>query len=426
MNYYLGPWQWVESEPGEGYFAPPEGALALDLRNTEQCSKAGVQDGFGLFATDGTLKDYDLLGSGHLSEIRTGGKLQDTWESLLGYRPNGDTLGDLLWGHLTAGADPAGESTCKPLVPRADRWIELLLGERVRAEKFTFGTHPHTNRLKALLQRDLERVRADSESGKLIDPVTKQADTSYHRRVMLAMCEKYRCQFADLKPRDWPISDTPLVHRTTITESFNTSDGDTLGPDLTWAEVDGDWDIVSNQAAMVSNFGSTMRDARAESDLSSTDHYAQATHIIGSRIGGVCTRFASAAETAYIGYTRVVHGSNGICNVSKVVAGTLTSLADSSTHNNATAFTIRSESNGSTIRTLHDGAEEASLTDTSITSGTRCGLAGYDPTGSGSSDPLLDAFEAGDLGAATGQPASKRMGGVRFAFGGRTPAGARW
>lgn len=196
---------------------------------------------------------------------------------------------------------------------------------------------------------------------------------------------------------------------TTITESFNTSDGDTLGPDLTWTEVDGDWDIVSNAAELISNFGDVDRCARAEHDLASADHYAQVS-ILQSVLGsdaGVCVRFASAAETFYAG---AWYGTPfaGTYTIWKVVAGTRTSLATLS-EAATLPFTIRLEveddGSGNADLTLYkDGVSKVTYTDSSspIAGNTRCGIYGYDPTGSGTSSPRLDAFEAGDLGGGGG------------------------
>lgn len=196
---------------------------------------------------------------------------------------------------------------------------------------------------------------------------------------------------------------------TTINESFNTSDGDTLGPDLTWTEVDGDWDIVSNAAELISNYGSTSRCARAEHDLASADHYAQVS-VVQSNGGshcGVCVRFAAAAETYYAG---VWDGTTftGTYTIFKVVAGTRSTLATLS-EAATTPFTIRLEveddGSGNADLTLYkNGVSKVTHTDSSspITGNTRCGIYGYDPTGSGTSSPRIDSFEAGDLGVGGG------------------------
>lgn len=193
---------------------------------------------------------------------------------------------------------------------------------------------------------------------------------------------------------------------TTITESFNTANSDLLGPDLTWTEVDGDWDIVSNAAELISNFGSTSRCARAEHDLASADHYAEATVLqnTGGGHAGVCVRFASAAETYYAGTHDT--GSSGSLNIFKVVAGTRSTLTTLTSAGARGVVKLEVEDNGPDVdlRLYLDGVLKLSYTDSSspITGNTRCGIYGYDPTGGGTTSPRIDSFKAEDLGGGGG------------------------
>src|SRR5688572_28268237 len=88
---------------------------------------------------------------------------------------------------------------------------------------------------------------------------------------------------------------------TTLTESFNTADSDTLGPDQTWVEDVGDFDIVSNKARMAA--GPSI--ARIDSNLATHHHYVQAkvdTDVDGhsSSLGIIARKAASSAETFYL------------------------------------------------------------------------------------------------------------------------------
>lgn len=120
--YYLGPWVWNAA----GYppaWQPPEGALAaVDLRTLEAQAVAGGTPGLGFFATNTPLDSaYTLLGTGDCRELNTTGAMRDAWESLLGYRPEGNLLVDLLWDQLTTGSDPDGAEHAKPLLPSRSR-----------------------------------------------------------------------------------------------------------------------------------------------------------------------------------------------------------------------------------------------------------------------------------------------------------------
>lgn len=173
----------------------------------------------------------------------------------------------------------------------------------------------------------------------------------------------------------------------TITESFNTADSDTLGPDLVWTETLADLDIVTNQAKATTAAG----EARAESDLSTSNHYAQAACFKNGTGDGaqgltVCVRFAAAART-YYGLR--VEANNGY-TISKRVAGTNTSLKTGAlTWVNGDI--IRLEVTGTTLNALKNGVQFDTHTDASIAGGTRCGILVTGATVS------LDTFQAGDL-----------------------------
>lgn len=401
-RYYLGHWHWI-TEGDDGYFAPPSGVVGLiDLAPVPAQAVAGSARPVGLFVTTAAVlsSDYTLLGEGDCRELNATAAMVSAIQSLVGYRPRGDTLADLIYDVLTDGSDPDGGSAPMPLMPGLNGWCDVRLGghSRIVSSKFEWGKpcsrgRGHWQKVRSVLRKEFQRLFDDAKAGKL-------NDAEHHRRVLDFWCDKYRMQGAE----DWKEfvppglqRDVPgrLKHQTTITESFDTGDSDTLGPDLTWAEVDGDWDIVSNQAEMMTNFGSTARDARAESDLSSADHYAKCTptQAANSCHTGAAARFASAAETFY--WSSRCGTTVFARRLSKVVAGTLTSLANDTTSG---ADPVECECNGSTIRALYNAVEVFSLTDTSIATGTRCGIAGYDPTGGASSNPRINDFEAADLG----------------------------
>src|SRR3990167_831503 len=67
----------------------------------------------------------------------------------------------------------------------------------------------------------------------------------------------------------------PIRGGSTIVESFNTADSDTLGPNLSWTELSGDADVVSTQLSILTRTSSAAG-ARADSDLATDDHYCEA------------------------------------------------------------------------------------------------------------------------------------------------------
>jgi hypothetical protein len=242
--------------------------------------------------------------------------------------------------------------------------------------------------LKAALRDQFRELHRDASEGKLRDRLQ-------HLRVLDYWCEQYRvddwCDFVrqllqkDVRGR--------VKHETTITDAFTRADAGTLGTSAegwSWTTVTGTWQIVSNAAANVGSTGS----ARAGSDLSSTNHYAQGTVTpSGTSAGcGCCVRFATSADTYYLGWGR--NNATVTYRLRKQVAGVGTTLNDV----NTTAFSggvLKTEANGSSLTLAKDGATvNGPVTDTSITTGTRCGVATQ--AGSGGT---VDDWSASDLAA---------------------------
>lgn len=177
----------------------------------------------------------------------------------------------------------------------------------------------------------------------------------------------------------------------TITEDWNTADQDSPDVDLNWTEVVGDWDVVSNKIRLISTAGAYS--LRAEHDLDSADHYAQAdvTWSATANRGGTAVRFAAAAETFYNGFG-IANTDNAV--IRKTVAGTPTDLASVARTIGAETLLVRTEVSGSSLKLFIAGVEVTSVTDTSITGNLRTGLYGTHPAGT---TQEFDNFQAGDL-----------------------------
>lgn len=185
----------------------------------------------------------------------------------------------------------------------------------------------------------------------------------------------------------------------TITDNFNRADNTDVsaGAPFPWTEfVPGNWSIVSNKLQQVSSTAPTV--IRADSDLATANHYAQALVAINSnsRAGGTAVRFSASDVTCYYG-TWLYNVTNPIARLQKFVASTSTIL---SSHNGTLSLgphTIRTEINGSSLSVSRDGVIVGSITDTAITEGLRTGIAFAT---SGGSSRSYDDFEAGDFGPA--------------------------
>lgn len=184
----------------------------------------------------------------------------------------------------------------------------------------------------------------------------------------------------------------------TITESFNTTDSTTLGPDLTWTELSGDWTVAGNQAVCV---GSGTSLARADSDLATADHYAQAvmtalTYSQTVGIGVICRKDSTTTVTHYLFWAAIDSSTNGHSGY-KALSGTFTQLGSTDTTDFVANEVMRVEANGSTITFKINGVTSVGpVTDTAITGNLRTGIRGYFQVALAGTI-TLDNFRAGDL-----------------------------
>ena len=277
---------------------------------------------------------------------------------------------------LTGGADPDGSDGPMPIVPTVGGRVELLFGQK-HSERFRWG-QGHFSLVRDGLRKQFAGLW--------------QQSPRLARKCLDYWCEKYGVgDWADLVPPALR-ADVPgrLPHETTINENFTRADSaSAIGNHLSWTQVSGTWGTFSNTAYKVST-ASVIESARADSDLSSSDHYAQVVvaNGNGSVFHGPACRHSSSASTYYV----TANFSNAQY-LTKLIAGTQTNLT-STAHNYANGETLKIEANGSSIKGYANGTQYPSTTDTSITSGTRCGIV------SSLTNGTFDDFEAADLAAA--------------------------
>lgn len=185
---------------------------------------------------------------------------------------------------------------------------------------------------------------------------------------------------------------------TTISDSFDTADSDTLGPGLTWTELAAtDIDIVSNAAETVTNSGY----ARAESDLAGSDMYAEATTqnsvSTSNRGAGPCIRYATAADTAY--WLRGIGTSFQDYRIQSRVAAVNTEISMIDGFTDAQPGLLRIEVVGSNLEIFYEGVSRDTVTSTTITGNTRAGICSLH---NGANRARFSDFEAGDIGAPPG------------------------
>ena len=406
-HYYLGPFQQTMID-GQSGFAPPDGAVGcVDLRSLPQ----HATQPFGFFVLpDDRLAgnaDYDLLCMGDFRNEIPSNAAINGWRSRLNITEGmvSTSFCDLLWDTLTLAADPTGDDRVRPLMPTMNGVYELHVGGHSLVKSRRLNASLSSGDLldraiwaktRAVVRMDLLECRLQSLRGEMISPHTGSPDFDYHRRVLDAACGKYGVDGDELRPAGWPANEGRLPHSTTIAESFNKADSDILGPDLTWSELGTvDWDIVSNVAELI-DIGGTSYASRADSDLSSVEHYSQVKILtVPSTHGGViCRKDGTATMTYY-------HADYLVSNTwrsFKRVASTFTAIgANTNSLTLVSGDVVKIAANGSSISRYRNGSLQNTATDTAISSGLRCGISG------GTVGVRLDDFEAGDL-AATGNP----------------------
>jgi len=393
VKYYLGPWQWVSGRGPEFFSAPARIIGAIDLGTIPEMGAAGKARKGCLCWTDDNVSlgsEYDLLATGDVREINRTARIQSVFRHTIGRAPAGEKLHDMILDCMIDVSDPDGFTAPKSIVPDMDGWIDLTLPGhgKVKSERFEWGRNKHTAKLRQMLRAEFSQIMDQAESGKL-------KDRQHHRRCLDALCEKYGvAEWREFVPTARQ-KDVPgrLKHETSISESFDKADSSTLGPDLTWTEVNGDWSVVSN-AARVPGI-STYCSARAESDLSSSDHESQVDAANSTDTGSQFTQIGAGARfspSAGTYYAVAIYKFGNQYSIQKVVSNTQTVLTQiSQTISLPKTYKIRC--NGSSLKAYQDSVEQMSVTDTSITGNLRCGINGFTLSGVG----VIDNFLASDL-----------------------------
>lgn len=400
-RYWLGPWVWGPLYPGgnsNGWKQPAGAVACLDLRSEAQCAGTVTPSGFGLFVTPNATDlgaDYENLGTDPLATWTQ--QALNRWQSVLSLPATiaANNLREVVWETLTIQSDPTGVDRARPLVPTAgtpdyELWLAGVLVKRKRFDL----SDPEATPLIDQLKRIYRKLRQDSLDGISLP--------DHYRKVLGHWVRKYRINYRNFQPADLP--DEPDVEpTTTITDDFNRADGTTIGNQLTWTEY-ADYKTASNRVKLNAdnyNFG-----ARADSDLSSTDHYSQVNGYNFGDIGGgwetqsgCMTRCGSASSNGYIAHMNKYAGYQ--CQFSKVVSGTYTDITNVS-DSPASGDTLKMSANGSLNVVARNGTTKITQTDTSITTGTRCGIWVYSYAAGLAAE--VDNFEAADLAAAAKAP----------------------
>lgn len=422
MKYILAPFEFRALVPGmrASHCLPAGVSSAIDPRPLAECAAAsqGATNAIMGLADAAPLPAGAVQIATDLDETVTAAnrlRLRNSFnapQALTSTR-----LGDILHELFTLQGDPDQVRCCGPLLPTAiGLQFEIHLGGQVKRKPFDISG-PEWPLVQAQMRAMYRSIRADVLLGR--------APAEFHRKALGFWLRKFKFDDADFErfvPDDLP-RETPRQPATSLAENFNTADSSILGPTYSWTEY-------LNNAGNTSAFGiDTNRvevsgptvtggdaSARADSDVSGTDHYSEIDVVVLTSPGtnnnqwGACTRFSSSAQTHYL--SRLIGILNAL-HLGKWVAGTGTDLASVGV-TVSLPVTVRQTSNGTSISDSYGGVAKNSVTDSAITTGTRGGLWGY----SDNTDQAMgDNWAMSDIAASAGHPTMRRWGGVPFMGG---------
>lgn len=411
-------WEWAPPIDGDGL----RGALNLASIGFIAACRPDQPRPLGLFDAGtfplGCGSSYLPITIEDPRDARPDGRFRDAWLSITGVPAEGDTLAQILFRFL---CHPAGPGFLQPTLGRS---IEIWLsGRKIVSRKFVAGDDPDYDQgLHAFLRTQVAAAVADAEGGRSrsrLGQVDDQADA----RFVDWLAEKYvgqspqkKAEFCELVQFEKPL----VPHETTLSDNFdraNNTNMSTGGP-YSYTDLIGDMQVHSNAAAGSSPASADCR-SRLESDLSGSDHncYVNATRVVDATTGYVapCIRFQSGADTCYAarlsGSTSSITGSVARAfRAIAVSAGGVTALGTGGNQTSALPVPIGIEVNGSTLSLYYNGSLVETITDSSITSGTRVGLMAR-----GFVDSKMDDLAAADLAPPAGHPLLRRLGGIPFA-----------
>lgn len=395
MKYWLSAYD----ETADGFVIPQGINGSIDMRPS-----ASVNTPTLMTTDDATdLKGAILISNGEPPKE----SLRSLWVSNFGISGvSGTTLQEWLYDTLVF-------RIANPLMPTLERNMDIWLANQLIFRKPFDLNGPEAVPVIARIQSDLAQLHV-------------QSDILY-RKTLASTGEKYGVSrpqdvFAPANLKNIE----PLPPTTTIFDDFNRPNEDPLGT-ATVGGVSQGWvwgidtqsscRVVSNRASAGTIVNGIYKN-RAEIDLSSSDMYSQADlYLDVAASSGPLARFQAAANTAYAYYVRSTPDNRFF----KWVTGVQTQVGSTdSTANPPTPFTAKLVVNGSTLTGYNAGVQIMTVTDTSITIGTRAGIrAGAD----GSGNPTtMDNFQAGDNSGGFRIVARRRRAHAYSRWSNRIPA----
>lgn len=386
MVFALCPWEWSMGDDRPPGWCPPRLATAsIDLCVRAQQLRAGGEGAASLFAFE---RAVDVPKSGViLSDDPQGTLPQAARRALAAFASAADLsarrMTDALFEVLTTRADPDHQAGPRPLLPSRGG-LELICGPLIKRVAFDLDDPELGPPVLSVLSADYAKIRALAlDSG-------SRTPSDLHLKYLGAVLRKY--PGVDYRRLQGGLPDEqPKAPATAYSEGFAGS-GDALGADLSWTEVNGDFDRVSGVGQYVGagsgNFGS----ARAEAAVSDDDHTTAMTVISLTGAGanrwiGPAARFDAAAVQAYATFPYTGDGKQYLARVNSASSTTnLVSAAITQALPEPYAIGL----SGSTLTGYQSGVSRVSTTDTTYSGDLLGGVAAWQ-TG-----PTFDSWSVDD------------------------------
>jgi hypothetical protein len=277
------------------------------------------------------------------------------------------------------------DMVCPPLMPDTKMDMKIIFRNKViKSKKLRPEIDPEWPNIQKQLKKNYRQLR--------------KQDKTLARKWLMVQKEKYKVTNTDqFIPDDLP-KVTPLPHNTTLTESFDQVDSSTVGPDLTWVDIEitQEAETISNQFVSTSNWGNQNLIGHSDS-LSSDDHYSKITMVsgTGASFASVLVRWnGSTSAEFYYGF--LVDEGATTCSLYRGQAG-FYDLATPTITAPEYPFELKLTVDGSALTAYVDDVEVASATDTNLTGQVLTGIGSYDDQTFAAPTITMDNFSSGDL-----------------------------
>jgi len=392
----FGSWVWDTSNPTFAHWRAPfvRNLLgSIDFRSLPQMGSPGpIAQGSGFFTYNVDITDPLMICFGGNIDGSLLVTEKASIEAVLGLDPGSlqaTTTRSTLRELLLEEADPTGQIRWKPLRISSRNGMKLYLGgfgllldEPFRAD------HPAIQTTLAVRWADYRRHKAAGTPLEVLQRWTGNDMLKLFGRVgddLLPALLPPEYQSDGWKPRDTIILD--IFNRTNSASLGSSSEG------WSWTENNGSWSIGTNAAEVDDN--QINNHARAESDLSSDDHYSQAVLLTTghSEAIGVLARMATANFSNFYWGRVDFSATPDSWQTYSRVSGTYTAIGVNTGVNVVVNDVIRIMTDDSSITRRRNGADQDTVTNTALTGQLRCGIGSW----TSMTGARMDDFEAADL-----------------------------